>query len=325
MHAPRTRELLTRLFGRYGLEGGYEVISTCLSTLPLVNEGVSMLIARLLCWLALAAPAFAQETFPWIGQLVVTKYKYPIKVGDRVVPTRGFGVYRVQRAEGDRLWVVSEDVEGWIPSGQVVLFDRAIDFYTQEIRENPRNAAAWRCRGNIWDGKKEYNKAIADYNEAIRLDPKSAAGYRNRGFAWGEKEEYDKAIADYNEAIRLDPKDSSTYADRAFTWEDKKEYDRAIADYSQAIRLDSNDALLYYKRAIAWSLKKNYEKEIADYDAVIRLLPDDPDAYAYRAMAWGMLKKYDKWRADFNEAARLRAAGKQGTITGTRANRETWY
>ena len=54
-----------------------------------------MLIARLLLCLGFAAPAIALETIPWVGQKVVAKYDYPLKVGDRVVPTRGFDVYEV--------------------------------------------------------------------------------------------------------------------------------------------------------------------------------------------------------------------------------------
>ena len=52
---------------------------------------------------------------------------------------------------------------------------------------------------------KEYDKAIADYTEAIRLEPAQPAAYFNRGNARLEKKEYDKAIADYTEAIRLEP------------------------------------------------------------------------------------------------------------------------
>jgi tetratricopeptide (TPR) repeat protein len=36
-----------------------------------------------------------------------------------------------------------------------------------------------------------YDKAIAFYDEAIRLDPKCAIAYINRGAAWADKKEYD--------------------------------------------------------------------------------------------------------------------------------------
>ena len=238
-----------------------------------------MLITRLvlLCALILIVtiPLFAQEPFSWIGQKVVIKYDYPLKVRAHVAPKHGFHVYTVQRTNGDRLWVVSGSVEDWIPASQVVLFDQAINFYTQEIRANPGDSGAWHMRGVIWNEKKEYDIAIADYNEAIRLNPANSNSYQARGNAWQAKKDYDKAIADYNEAIRLEPNDGSGYRGRGWTWSQKKEYDKAIADYSEAIRLDPKDGSAYRGRGWVWSEKQEYDKAIADYNEAIRLDPKD--------------------------------------------------
>ena len=138
-----------------------------MNPLPIVTKLLSVLevsatgwmLKRLLIVLSLLVLphlVVAQETSSWIGQKVVTKYGYSIKIGDRVVEKQGFfHVYTVQRTNGDRLWVVSDSVEGWIPASQVVRFDQAIDFYTQEIKANPGNSGAWRERGLIWKEKKD--------------------------------------------------------------------------------------------------------------------------------------------------------------------------
>ena len=171
-----------------------------LNPLPIVTKQIPVLgvsatgrmLKRLLIVLSLLVLphlVVAQETSSWIGQKVVTKYEYPITSWYLVVPTHGFHVYTVQRTSGDWLWVVSGSVKGWIPVSQVVRFDQAIDFYTQEIAANPGNSAAWNLRGLIWNEKKEYDKAIADFNEVIRLDPKDALAYNNRGNAWCEKKD----------------------------------------------------------------------------------------------------------------------------------------
>ena len=114
----------------------------------LAVSATGRMIKRLLIVLSLLVLphlVVAQETSSWIGQKVVTKYGYSIKIGDRVVEKQNFfHVYTVQRANGDRLLVVSDSVEGWIPASQVVRFDQAIDFYTQEIKANPGNSRAWR-------------------------------------------------------------------------------------------------------------------------------------------------------------------------------------
>ena len=64
--------------------------------------------------------------------------QFPLKVGGRVVDNDAvFRVYKVEKAEGDWLWVVAGGVSGWVRSGEVVLFDKAIDYFTQLIRANP--------------------------------------------------------------------------------------------------------------------------------------------------------------------------------------------
>ncbi len=115
---------------------------------PSGGEEAMVFIARLLLCLGLAASVLASESPSWIGKQVVAKYDYPIKAGDHVVATYGFRVYTVRRTEGDRLWVTSDSVEGWIPAKQVVLFDQAIKFYTEEIAGNPGNSRAWRSAGS---------------------------------------------------------------------------------------------------------------------------------------------------------------------------------
>ena len=229
--------------------------------------------------LVLLSMVSAQDTSSWIGKRVVTKYQCAVKVGDRVVDDDSTPrIYTVIRAGGDRLWVVSGSVKGWLPANQVVPFDQAIDFYTQEIRANPSNATAYSRRGVIRWRKTEFDIAIADFGEAIRLDPNYEPAYRIRGWAWYTKNEYDKAIADFSEAIRLDPKNRSTYHGRGFVWYTKKEYDKAIADCNEAIRLDPKNGWTYNLRASAWDAKKEYNKSIADWNEAIRLVPKSPSA-----------------------------------------------
>ena len=208
-------------------------------TTPMVWAAISVLAVLLV----VPHLVVAQDS-SWVGQKVVIKYRYPVKVGDRVVDDgQEFYVFAVTRINGDWLWVVSGSIEGWLPARQVVVFDQAIDFYTQEIKVNPGNSAAWFQRGVNRGQKKEYDKAIADYSEAIRLDPTHALAYSNRGVVWSEKKQYDRAIADYSEAIRLNPNHAGLYINRSNAWSAKKEYDKALADHNKAIQLDPRSVI----------------------------------------------------------------------------------
>ena len=195
-------------------------------------------------------------------------------------------IYKVEQVNGAWLWLQAEKegVAGWVPAAEVIRYDQAIDYFTNQIRANPSNDAAYTGRGHMWRDKKKFDLALADYNEALRLDPGSEVHWTNRGAAWFAKKYYDKAIADYSEAIRIDPKFASAYNNRGLAWHhrrtttrplptipmpsastrrtlrgtttaatrgaDKKEYDKAIADYSEAIRIDPKFAWGHFGRAV---------------------------------------------------------------------------
>ena len=168
-------------------------------------------------------------------------------------------IYRVQRVNGDWLWLQDEKsgAAGWVTADWVIPYDRAIEYFTDEISLNPYNAAAYNRRGHIWRDKKEYDMAIADYGEAIRLDSGNEVGWCSRGLAWFAKKEVDQAIADYGQAIRRDRRYAPAYYNRGIAWVHKKQYDKAIADYSAAIRLDRRYTLAYNNRGVAWRARKS--------------------------------------------------------------------
>ena len=124
--------------------------------------------------------SYAQDISPWVGQKVVRKSLTPLRVGNQIVDQGGtFGIYKVEQVNGDWLWLVAGGVSGWVRSGEVVPFDKAIDYYTQEIRANPDSSYAYMRRGIIWAEKGESDIALADFNEAIRLDPRYSTAYLN--------------------------------------------------------------------------------------------------------------------------------------------------
>ena len=83
-----------------------------------------------------------------------------------------------------------------------------------------------------------YDRAIDDFSQAIRLDAKNAAAFDNRGLAYRMKGDLDRAIADFDQAVRLDPKSSAIFNDRGTTYGMRGDTDRAIQDLDAAIKLD---------------------------------------------------------------------------------------
>jgi RNA polymerase sigma factor (sigma-70 family) len=247
-----------------------------------------------------------QAPASWVGKKAVTKYGSPVTTNGQVAnPGQPFRVYTVEALDGSRVRLVSEKISGWVQSADVVLLDEAIGFYSQEIRSNSSNAAAYRERGLIWNSKLDADKAIADYSEAIRLDARFAHAFKDRGNAWYYKKEYEKALADYDQAIRLDPTDSYAFDGRGKAWYGTLAYDKAIADYTEAIRLDPTDPYVFDGRGRAWSGKHQYDKAIVDFTEAIQLDHNYVWAFDNRGDAWAKQGQYDKAIADYTEAIRI--------------------
>src|SRR5262245_8536770 len=105
-------------------------------------------------------------------------------------------------------------IEGWIAKADAVPLEDAVNYFNDRIRDDRKDAFAYRRRACAWELNGKVDEAIKDLDSAIRLNPKDAAAYANRGGIWFSKSEFDKAIADYNAALRIDPTDAVAYHGR---------------------------------------------------------------------------------------------------------------
>jgi tetratricopeptide (TPR) repeat protein len=270
----------------------------------------SCLVALLLAlfFVTLAREARAQTADNWLGARVMAKTSdTKLKVGSKVSATLNAGsVFRVDRVNGDWLWVDSGNIQGWVKKGDVVLFEQAIAYFTDVIRKDESDEYAHVSRGIAWHQHREHEQAVSDFTEAIRLDPDSDWPYHDRAAAYHALKDYDRALADADEAVTLNPDEPAHLATRASIRFARKEYDLAIADYSEAARmLKGDEASLddsgeggepgqtrgrlssvtwLSARAECWAAKHVVEKAIADYAEALRL--DPRDAATLNSLAW---------------------------------------
>jgi tetratricopeptide (TPR) repeat protein len=187
----------------------------------------------------------------------------PARPKDSGAERETFSVYRIKSVDGRWVELISEDVLaiGWTRAENVIPYERAIDYYSAEIKAHPASEL-YNNRGNLWRDRGELDNAIDDFNEAIRLDPKNAAAYNNRGSARSDKNELDKAIADFDSAIEIDPKFASAYRNRGGAYMSKEAYGKALADFDRAIQLDPGSADSHNSRG--WLLATCPDEHIRD-------------------------------------------------------------
>ena len=257
--------------------------------------------------LAMVAPLRADDQ-EWVGKRVIPRSRdFALRIDEEPVERsrKAMVAYIVERIDSPSLWLRAENQPRLIGSAMiddVIPIDRAIDFFTDRIRANPRDSFAYAMRGLVRQSKREHSESLNDYDQAIRLEPGDAALYCRRGDLRVLMKEADRGISDYNEAMRIDPKSVLALTGRGTAWSMKNDKDRAVEDFSEAIWLDPLCIPAYLSRGAAWQEKGEGRKAIIDCDTVIRLDPENAAAYGLRGRAWMSLKAFGRAAKDLELA-----------------------
>ena len=142
------------------------------------NIGITSVATVLAVALAAPPPLHAQADPSWVGKRVVQKLSnFTLRQNGETAPRTEslIRVYVVERVFGPTVWLHTEGngPTGWAPGDQVAPIDQAIEFFTNEVRANPRDAFSYVMRGRVWRDRREIDKAMADYTAAIGLDPRA--------------------------------------------------------------------------------------------------------------------------------------------------------
>ena len=204
----------------------------------------------------------------------------------------------------------------------------AIDKYTKEIQQNPKDVEAYFSRGLMYSGK-ENDKAIADFSMVIKLEPNKTRGYLHRGIAYRNAKQYDKAVQDFDKAVSMEPQNGLNYINRGVTYYLSKNYDKARADYNSAIQKGSGKSNLdpsvqamldklgvsldysaqgYYGLAMIDYDQKNYSAALENFNKAISKTPNEAMFYNSRAKCYKKLGDNAKAQADLQKAKELKRA-----------------
>jgi tetratricopeptide (TPR) repeat protein len=227
-----------------------------------------------------------------------------------------FRVYKVESAEDDRLWVVSDDdaSRGWIAAVDAIPIERAVAHFTARIDANPSDASNYVNRAAVWTVLGDLDRALLDDTEAVRIDRDNALAYHNRGYTWAKKKDLDRALADFTRAILIDPQYARAYNKRGFVWLERASYDRAVADFTRAVEIDPMFARAYHNRGNTMLRRKDYDKAIADYTQAIRFDREDVLALVDRASAEHGKGDDSGALADLTDAIRRRPDGSEAFV-----------
>lgn len=143
---------------------------------------------------------------------------------------------------------------------------------TQQIQQNPKQAAVWIARGRHLLSSGELNPALADFQRALQVAPENTEAGCGKAVTLLKLGKTDEAIAECN--IVLNKGVSAIAASiRGDAYMKKGELDYAIDDYATAKRRDSQVAEAYKQRAEKMRAQGNASQADADLAAAADLDP----------------------------------------------------
>jgi WD40 repeat protein len=188
-------------------------------------------------------------------------------------------------------------------------WDAAIADLTESIDgitvPDTRHARLYNDRGIAKLQVNRAGEAVADFSEALRLDPQNLAAFINRGNCHLRLEQWDKAIADLSRAVELDGKNASVRTSLGWAYFGKKDLSRAIAAYDEALQADPRWVWAFHNRAQAFAARGDWLKALSDFDQAIRLVPGNFGFYLNRGNVQAELGNWPKAAADFQMSAML--------------------
>ena len=85
------------------------------------------------------------------------------------------------------------------------MFEKAIEFYTQAIAENPGDHTIYGNRSASYNNLKQYDMALQDGEKCIQLKPDWAKGHQRKAMALHGMNKLAESTQAYREALKYDP------------------------------------------------------------------------------------------------------------------------
>jgi tetratricopeptide (TPR) repeat protein len=203
-------------------------------------------------------------------------------------------------------------------------YERAIQYYTQDIEREPQNANHYLARAACYLNILQKERAVSDAERALKLNPNSALALQLRGEIFAMDKDFDAALDLFARAQAINPHWAVPYFDRGSVLLDKKEFQSALAELDKAISLLPQFPLFFVMRSLTHFILGDIESSRKDQDAAMRL--SEKDALVMSELNLQVYEGYLNWADDYYGRILTRnprhALALQGYADACRANLE---
>lgn len=151
-------------------------------------------------------------------------------------------------------------------AGRRALIDKAVSFYNESIKADPKYVPAYVYLSQLLIGKNNYEDAVVLLKKALELAPGDHRLYFSIGEVFFLKKSYDQAIEAFEKALSLGTSlEAQTYKLLGIAYYNKGYYDKAVFCFENTLKVTSEDTeirQLAYNARILQKYQGKSEKEL---------------------------------------------------------------
>ncbi|MDJ0690099.1 MAG: tetratricopeptide repeat protein [Xenococcaceae cyanobacterium MO_188.B32] len=194
-------------------------------------------------------------------------------------------------------WYRGKQVLTENPETALKRFQIAIDI-------QPKQARAWKGRGDALYSLERFPEALAAYEEAIQLNPDNSQAWKGRGDALYRLERFTAALAAYEKALKLEPANAATLNRKGRALYQLELYQSAFLAQEEAIAIEPNNAQYLSDFGTSLIGLGKYEDALAAYNKAQVMEPLDPKLWQNKALALQYLGRPQEANRVYQEAVR---------------------
>jgi tetratricopeptide (TPR) repeat protein len=143
-------------------------------------------------------------------------------------------------------------------------YKEAVQLFTQSVRKNPKNHAAYLYLGRCHENMKKYNEAYQYYSQAIKTNSNYAEAYFERGKLLSGFKKFKQAENNFKQCLKIEPNNIKANYYLGHMFVRQKKYQQAVSYLSKTIKLNQQfpDAH-YYLGVCFYNLNRRKQAKVS--------------------------------------------------------------
>jgi len=157
--------------------------------------------------------------------------------------------------------------------------DETLQQLNDRIMKNPKDAAAYFSRAQVFSGKNILQQAFVDVSKATIIDSTRSEYFLLLADICFRGLQIQKAVQAFEKCLQLDPENIEANLKLSELYMYIKSYSKAIDYANAALRINKNDQKAYFIKGFVYKESGDTSRAISSFTTVVELDPDYYDAY----------------------------------------------